>query len=62
MPAMAGLGEICQNEGSQMAGKRYFETGFCKYSKCFLQLYVHPAVVQALCSHQLFKNYLISTM
>ena len=30
-----GPGENVQNEYSQKAGKRYFKTGLCKYSKCF---------------------------
>ena len=51
-----------QYEGSQQAGKRYFKISFCKYSKCFLQLYVLSTVVQALCSIQLYKNYLTLMM
>ena len=34
-----GLKKYFQNQGSQKAGKCYFLIGFCKYSKCFLQLY-----------------------
>ena len=50
------------HEGSQIAGKRYIETGSCKYSKCFFQLYVPSTTVQALRSLQLFRKYLILTM
>ena len=31
---MVGSGEKFLSEGSQKTGKRYFETGFCKYNKC----------------------------
>ena len=35
-----------QNNSSEMAGKRYFDIGFCKYSKYFL--YVPLTVTEAL--------------
>jgi len=38
-----------QSKGSQMAGKGYFDIGFCKYSKFFLKIYVPATVVKALC-------------
>ena len=37
-----------QNKCSQKVGKRYFDIGFCKYSKYFL--YVLSTAVQALYS------------
>jgi len=46
-------------KSSQMAGKGYFDIGFSKYSKEFLYLYVLSTTVEALCSLQIFKDYLI---
>ena len=40
-----------------MSEKRYFDIGFCKYSKYFL--YVLSTVAQALYSRQFFKNWII---
>ena len=47
-PMMVGFEEkIFKTKDFEMAGKRYFDIGFCKYSKYFL--YVVLTVVQSLC-------------
>ena len=45
-PPWLGPEKNIQNRGSQKARRRYFQIGFCKYSKFFLQLYVLSIVVQ----------------
>ena len=51
-PPWLGPEKIFQHKSSQKAGKCYFKIGFCVIS----------TVVQAVCSLQLFKNYLILTV
>ena len=62
-PTMVGPGEKLP----KMKALRWLENAilrlvFATYTKYFLQLYVLSIVVEALCSLQLFKNYLILTM